>query len=184
MEIIKELLPGAFLLEYPRFDDDRGYLSIPFNRGGFARNLFFPFRVDQVMYSVSYLNVLRGLHYQDRSAPVGKFIYCTDGIVYDVLVDLRSKSKTFGQWVGIELIGSDNNVVLAPVGVAHGFLSLRYRSKVFYHQSGGYEPSAYHTLAWDDPDLAIDWPIKGKPILSEQDQNGISWQEYKRNPAF
>jgi dTDP-4-dehydrorhamnose 3,5-epimerase len=99
------------------------------------------------------------------------------------VVDLRHRSRTFGQWVGIHLDETDALQIFAPVGIAHGFVSLADLSGVFYYQAGDYNLEASRILRWDDPDLAIEWPIRD-PILSNRDKAGISWQTYTKNTMF
>jgi dTDP-4-dehydrorhamnose 3,5-epimerase len=183
MKITKELLPNVFVLENQKFTDNRGFLSVPFNAGEIQK-LIGPFNVSQTMHTVSGMSVLRGLHFQDCTSPISKLISCTNGLIYDVIVDLRHKSETFGQWVEVILDGSDTLQVFAPVGVAHGFVSLAEFSSVFYYQAGDYSAEASCILSWNDPDLAIEWPTRN-PILSNRDETqGISWQTYRENPAF
>lgn len=149
---------------------------LPANRIG-------PFHISQTMHTSSKKSVLRGLHYQDNVSPVSKLISCTSGAIYDVVVDLRRQSKTFGQWAGIHLDETDTLQVFAPVGIAHGFVALIEFSGVFYYQAGDYNAETSCILSWDDPDLAIEWTIKN-PILSDRDRGGMSWQTYIKNPIF
>jgi dTDP-4-dehydrorhamnose 3,5-epimerase len=182
MKIIQELLPGVFVLRSQKFQDERGFLSIPFN----AKNLpnrIGQFQIAQTMYTVSNKSVLRGLHFQDHTSPIAKLISCTSGAIYDVVVDLRRQSKTFGQWAGIHLDETDTLQVFAPVGIAHGFVALVEFSGVFYYQAGDYNAETSCILSWDDPDLAIEWTIRD-PILSDRDRGGMSWQTYIKNPIF
>jgi dTDP-4-dehydrorhamnose 3,5-epimerase len=153
MKVTQELLPGVFVIEYPNFEDRRGSLGIPFNATEFEGATGRPFVVSQTMHSVSKKNVLRGLHYQDATAPVAKLISCHRGKIYDVIVDLRDRSQSFGCWVAIELSGDDFRQIYAPPGTAHGYLSLTEGSEVFYYQDGEYNPGAACILRWDDPYL-------------------------------
>lgn len=184
MKIIQEPLSGVFVLQEEYFEDERGFLYVPFHAKEFGQ-IDHSFEVSQTMLSISYRNVLRGLHYQDNQNPVAKIINCIKGSIYDVIVDLREKSTTFGQWFGIELgKGVTPMQIYAPVGTAHGFVALSQEAHVVYHQSGLYDLKASCIMAWDDPDLAIKWPIEN-PILSSRDRTqGESWQEYKSNPIF
>lgn len=183
MEIVGGLLPGVFLIKSQIFKDNRGSLSIPFEAKTLENCLGRPFNVNQTMCSVSRKDVIRGLHYQDDTAPVAKLVSCVKGAVYDVIIDLRQESFFYGEWICIELSQVDAYQVYVPEGCAHGYLSFD-RSEVFYYQDGLYSPEASKIMAWDDPDLAINWPVK-KPILSGRDRTqGGSWQDYKRNPIF
>ena len=184
MEIIQEPLQGVFVLKEKHFEDKRGFLHVSFHAKEF-RQIDCSFEVSQTMLSMSYRNVLRGLHYQSNENPVAKIINCIKGSIYDVIVDLREKSTTFGQWFGIEL-GEDvaPMQIYAPVGIAHGFVALSQEAHVVYHQSGLYDLKASCIMAWDDPDLAIKWPIDS-PNLSNRDRTqGVSWQTYRNKPMF
>jgi dTDP-4-dehydrorhamnose 3,5-epimerase len=127
--------------------------------------------------------VLRGLHYQDMRAPVAKLVRCTAGRIFDVVVDLRLGSPTFGRWVGVELSAEDKRQIFAPVGFAHGFQALADGTEVQYKQTGFYTPQAEGTVAWNDPELAIAWPL-GDPVLSARDARAMSLREYRERPAF
>jgi dTDP-4-dehydrorhamnose 3,5-epimerase len=184
MEIVQELLPGVFVLKPQIFGDNRGSLSVPFEAKALEYCVGRPFNVAQTMCSISRKNVIRGLHYQNANAPVAKLVSCARGVIYDVIIDLRRKSSFYGEGACIELSPADGYQVYVPVGCAHGYLSLTDRSEVFYYQDGLYSPEASKILAWNDPDLAVNWPVK-QPILSDRDRTqGGSWQDYKRNPIF
>jgi dTDP-4-dehydrorhamnose 3,5-epimerase len=183
MKIIKELLPGCFVIQNQIFKDSRGSLSVPFSTNEFSKSIGQPFELSQTMYTLSEKSVLRGLHYQNHVSPISKLISCTNGSIYDVIVDLRHNSETFGQWRGIHLNEKDNIQIFAPVGIAHGFVSLITYSGVFYYQAGDYNLDASCVLSWDDCDLAIEWPVKA-PILSDRDGKGISWKTYAKSPVF
>jgi dTDP-4-dehydrorhamnose 3,5-epimerase len=173
------------LLEGDRFQDERGNLDVSFQAEEFAWRIGYLFEIDQIMHSFSRPRVIRGLHYQDHTAPVAKLISCLQGRIYDVVVDLRAESETYGQGASVYLDEYDNRLILAPVGTAHGFASLGVgKSIVLYYQDGMYSPEASQILAWDDPDLAIKWPVS-EPILSERDRTqGISWLAYMKEPVF
>ncbi len=201
MEIVEELLPGVFILKNKSFQDDRGILRVPFHAKEFQQCIGHRFEVTQTMFTQSTKNVLRGLHYQNNTVPVAKLISCTRGRIYDVIVDLRSKSETFGKWGGVNLNSSNGYQIYAPIGTAHGFVSTQdvlyappdaptkwiseqQISEVFYYQAGAYNLEASCILAWNDPDLAIDWPVDA-PKMSDRDRTqGISWASYKNNPTF
>jgi dTDP-4-dehydrorhamnose 3,5-epimerase len=117
------------------------------------------------------------------TAPMGKLVRCTLGQVYDVAVDLRVSSPTFGKWFGIELSADNKKQLYIPPGFGHGFATVSDFAEVQYKQTGFYTPSSEGTVAWDDPQLAIQWPI-ADPVLSRRDQNGMSVAQYLEDPAF
>ena len=114
---------------------------------------------------------------------MAKLVRCTVGKILDVAVDLRVNSPTFGKWFSIELTSENQTQLLIPVGFAHGFAALSDVCEVQYKQSGYYQPAAEGGIAWNDADLAIEWPIEN-PILSKRDQNQLSLKQYRENPAF
>jgi dTDP-4-dehydrorhamnose 3,5-epimerase len=188
MEVVQELLPGVFVLKGKRFEDQRGALSVPFDAEKFRKCTGQPLFVSQTMHSTSGRGVLRGLHFQSNTAPVAKLVSCLKGTIYDVIVDLREKSLSYGSWVSVELSELNRLQVYAPAGTAHGYLSLT-DSEVFYYQEGDFSPESSCILAWDDPTLKIKWPISLKTgngvILSDRDRyGGISWETYKSAPMF
>ena len=140
--------------------------------------------IDSPIWSArSVAGVLRGLHYQDESAPMGKLVRCTGGSIFDVAVDLRVGSPTFGKWFGVELSADNMRQVMIPSGFAHGFVTLSDRAEVQYKCTGFYNPASEGTIAWNDRDVAIQWPIS-EPVLSARDQKGMTLDEYLRKPAF
>ena len=122
-------------------------------------------------HSFSPKNVLRGLHYQIRN-PQGKLVRIVNGEVFDVAVDIRKESKTFGKWVGVHLSAQNKRMLWIPEGFAHGFLVLSETCDFLYKTTAFYDAVADRCIRWDDPELAITWPIRGAPVLSEKDQNG------------
>lgn len=187
MEIVKEFLPGAFLLKHDAFEDSRGSTAVPFHIEEFFRCTGRNFNISQTLLSKSNRNCLRGMHYQDNSAPVAKIVSCLSGEIQDVIVDLRQASPTFGEWVSINLRHNDVLQVYIPIGMAHGYLTLSYSSAVFYLQEGLYNAEASCILSWNDPDVNIEWLMNehDSPNISERDQNqGISFREYEKNPQF
>ncbi|HRE25102.1 MAG TPA: dTDP-4-dehydrorhamnose 3,5-epimerase [Anaerolineales bacterium] len=166
--------------EYPR--DERGFFIESFHQQGF-RELGIPTDFVQDNHSRSRRGVLRGLHFQDLSAPQAKLVRCARGAVYDVVVDLRVGSPTFGQWVGVELNDENMRQILVPVGFGHGFVVLSEIADLHYKCSAYYVPGAEGSVAWDDPDLAIAWPVS-EPILSARDRAAQSLRRYLERPAF
>ena len=175
-------LEGVVLIQPRVFPDARGFFLETWNARDFAAaGLTADFVQDS--HSRSTRGVLRGLHYQDRSAPLGKLVRCTVGSIFDVAVDLRQGSPTFGRWTGAELSADNKLQIYIPPGFAHGFQATSDIVEVQYKQTGHYTPSAEGTIAWDDPDVGITWPL-AEPILSGRDQQGTSFREYAQRPVF
>ena len=175
-------LEDFVVIDIDYFEDERGFFIESWNERDFAAaGLELHFVQDS--HSRSKQSVLRGLHYQDMSAPMGKLVRCTLGAVFDVAVDLRTKSPTFGQWFGVELTEENKRLIFVPVGFAHGFATLSNVAEIQYKQTGFYTPPAEGSIRWNDPEIGIDWPLSD-PILSDRDQGSMSLAEYKQNPAF
>lgn len=134
-------------------------------------------------HSGSQKNVLRGLHYQDMRAPMGKLVRCVAGTVLDVAVDLRIGSPTFGKYHKVELTAEAKNLIYVPVGFAHGYLVLSDYAEVFYKMSTYWDKDAEGGIIWNDPDIGVDWGVTD-PILSEKDKVLPTIQQYLENPAF
>ena len=170
----------VIIIEYSR--DERGFFIEHYHKQRFAEiGLAFEFVQDN--HSRSRAKVLRGMHYQDVTAPMGKLIRCTLGAIFDVTVDLRVGSPTFARWFATELTAENMKQVYVPPGLAHGFVTLSEAAEVQYKCTGYYTPSAEGTLAWDDPEVGVEWPIPD-PILSERDRRGMRLQDYLKRPAF
>jgi len=137
----------------------------------------------QDSHSASTKGVLRGMHYQDMREPMAKLVRCTVGRILDVAVDLRMASPTFGKWFGLELSAENKTLLYVPEGFAHGFLTLSDHCEVQYKQTGFYNPPAEGGIAWNDPEVGIEWPITN-PILSARDKQQRTLAEYRANPAF
>ena len=169
-------IPDVLLIEPKVFGDDRGFFFESFNRRAFheATGLNVDFVQDN--HSKSARNVLRGLHYQ-LAQPQGKLVRVTQGEVFDVAVDIRKGSPTFGQWVG-EILSAENKKQLwIPAGLAHGFVVLSETAEFLYKTTDYYAPQHERCIAWNDPDLAIAWPIEGQPLLSAKDAAGIAFRQ-------
>jgi dTDP-4-dehydrorhamnose 3,5-epimerase len=175
-------LDGLVVVEIYYFQDERGFFIESWHKRDFAA-AGLDLEFVQEGHSRSGQGVLRGLHYQDVTAPMGKLLRCTVGRIFDVAVDLRGSSPTFGKWFGIELSADNKKQIYVPVGFAHGFATLSDVAEVQYKQTGFYTPPSEGTLAWNDPDVGIQWPITN-PTLSKRDQNGMSLKEYLKKPAF
>lgn len=179
---IETPLRGLCVVRIDYFRDERGFFIENWHCRDFAE-AGLDLEFVQEGHSCSGARVLRGFHYQDLSAPMGKLIRCTAGCIYDVAVDLRISSPTFGRWFGIELSAENKEQLFVPVGFAHGFATLSQEAEVQYLQTGYYTRSAEGTIAWNDSEIGIEWPIRD-PVLSERDRQGISLQQYRANPAF
>lgn len=171
MNIIETAIPGPLIIEPRVFGDERGFFLESWNAAGFrAAGLDLDFVQDN--HSRSSRGVLRGLHFQNPE-PQGKLVRVVNGAVYDVAVDLRRSSPHFGQWVGVELSAANKRMFWVPEGFAHGFLTLADGTDFLYKCTGRYAPEHEQSLAWDDPDVGIEWPLDGiVPQLSAKDQAG------------
>lgn len=173
MKIFKTALPGALIIEPRVFGDERGFFMETWNAAAFAATgLDLAFVQDN--HSRSQKGVLRGLHFQNPG-PQGKLVRVTNGAVFDVAVDLRTCSPTFGKWVGVELSAANKRMFWVPEGFAHGFLTLEDDTDFLYKCTAPYAPQSEFTLAWNDPAVGIEWPaIEREPIISEKDSRGLS----------
>jgi len=182
MSVRPTALHGLVEIESEVHRDDRGFFLESYNRRRY-QELGIDEEFVQDNHSQSKKGVLRGLHYQDLSAPMGKLVRCTKGAVLDVAVDLRVGSPTFGEWYRVELSATNWRQLFVPVGFAHGFLVLSDLADVEYKCTGYYNKAAEGVIAWNDPQIGIDWPEK-RPLLSGRDASGMTLEEYLRNPAF
>ncbi len=173
MNIIETAIPGVLIIEPRVFGDERGFFMETWSAATFAAaGLDLTFVQDN--HSRSQKGALRGLHFQNPEAQ-GKLVRVANGAVFDVAVDLRAASPTFGQWVGVELNADNHRMVWVPEGFAHGFLTLEDDTDFLYKCTAPYAPQSEHTLAWDDPDIGIEWPLSGLDlIISEKDTHGLS----------
>ncbi len=166
-------IADVLLLEPKVFGDDRGFFYESFNEKAFGEATGVDVRFVQDNHSKSARNVLRGLHYQVQQ-PQGKLVRVVQGEVFDVAVDIRKGSKTYGQWVG-EILSAENKKQLwIPAGLAHGFVVLSETAEFLYKTTDYYAPAHERCIAWNDPELAIEWPIDGAPVLSAKDAAGMS----------
>lgn len=169
-------IPDVFLIEPQVFGDDRGFFFESFNHAKFEQAIGRQVKFVQDNHSKSAKGVLRGLHFQDPK-PQGKLVRVTQGEVFDVAVDVRQDSPTFGQWVSAVLSADNKKQLWIPEGFAHGFLVLSDTAEFLYKTTDYYAPAHEHSLRWDDPTLAIAWPLKDKPALSSKDQQGLLFSE-------
>ena len=170
MKAIPTAIPDVLLLEPRVFGDARGFFYESWNRRSFAE-LGIDIDFVQDNHSKSQRNVLRGLHYQIEHAQ-GKLVRVAAGEVYDVAVDLRRSSPTFGQWVGFTLSASDRRMAWIPSGFAHGFCVTSESAEFLYKTTDYWSPAHERTLLWNDPQLAIPWPLTGEPLLAAKDAAG------------
>ena len=170
MKITSTAIPDVLILEPKVFGDARGFFMESFNQRAFDTAVGSKVTFVQDNHSRSAQGVLRGLHYQVAPHAQGKLVRVTQGRVFDVAVDIRHASPTYGQWVGVELNGTEHKQLWIPPGLAHGFLVLSESADFLYKATAYYEPQAERSLRWDDPALAIAWPtLDTAPFLSSRD---------------
>jgi len=172
MKIIPTSIPDVLIIEPTLFGDERGFFLESFNQRAFEKQtgVHLPFVQDN--HSRSAKNVLRGLHYQIRQSQ-GKLVRVTVGEVFDVCVDLRQSSPTFGQSVSVLLSAENHRQLWIPPGFAHGFLVVSDHAEFLYKTTDYYAPEFERSLLWNDPALAIDWPLSVAPMLSAKDKAGL-----------
>lgn len=172
MNVIETSLPGVVMLEPKVFGDERGFFYESYNRKVMSA-LGIPDEFVQDNHSRSRKNVLRGLHYQIQQTQ-GKLVRAIVGSVWDVAVDLRQSSPTFGQWVGMELSADNRRMAWIPPGFAHGFVVTSDVAEFLYKTTDYWAPPHERTLLWNDPALGIDWPLDGEPVVAAKDAAGLS----------
>jgi len=175
MKVIETSIPGLVVLEPRVSGDERGFFLESYNEKTMATVGIFD-RFVQDNHSFSARNVLRGLHYQIQR-PQGKLVRAVTGEILDVAVDLRRKSATFGKWDGVRLSGENKRILWIPAGFAHGFHVLSENAHVLYKATDFYFPEFERTLAWNDPELKINWELDGDPIVSARDRSGVPLRE-------
>lgn len=172
MKVTPTAIPDLLVVEPKVFGDARGFFFESFNRKAFRDATGIDADFVQDNHSRSARGVLRGLHYQLRQAQ-GKLVRVVRGSVYDVAVDVRKSSATFGRWVGLELSEENQRQLWIPPGFAHGFLVLSDSADFLYKTTDYYAPEHERCVAWNDPTLAIDWPLDGRPQVSAKDAAGL-----------
>ncbi|MFC7286939.1 dTDP-4-dehydrorhamnose 3,5-epimerase [Herminiimonas glaciei] len=172
MKLIQTEIPDVLLLEPNVLGDDRGFFFESFNERRFAEVTGKTVKFVQDNHSKSLRGVLRGLHYQIQQ-PQGKLVRVVSGEVFDVAVDMRKSSPTFGQWTGAVLSAENQRQMWIPEGFAHGFVVTSDTAEFLYKTTDYWAPEHERCIAWDDPAIGIDWPVIGAPILSAKDQQGI-----------
>ena len=178
MDAIKKIptsLPGVFILEPRVFGDERGFFFESYNEQAMAE-IGITEKFVQDNHSCSSRNVLRGLHYQVRH-PQGKLVRAAEGEILDVAVDMRRSSPSFGRWEAVRLSGENKRMLWIPVGFAHGFRVISDKAQVLYKATDFYAPEHERTLAWNDPDLKINWELDGEPTVSAKDQRGVAFRD-------
>jgi len=172
---ISTSLPGLLIVEPRVFGDERGFFLESYNQRALA-DLGIEEQFVQDNHSCSRRNVLRGLHYQIKHTQ-GKLVRVVVGEILDVAVDLRRGSPTFGGWQTVRLSGANQHMLWVPPGFAHGFCVTSDQAHVFYKATDYYAPECERTLAWNDPELKINWELEGEPIVSAKDQRGVAFRD-------
>ncbi|MEM8831658.1 MAG: dTDP-4-dehydrorhamnose 3,5-epimerase [Cyanobacteria bacterium P01_G01_bin.19] len=171
MDVIQTTIPDVFIIEPKVFGDERGFFMESFNQNTFAEKTGVRANFVQDNHSRSTKNVLRGLHYQIKQAQ-GKLVRVVSGEVYDVAVDIRKSSPTFGEWVGCILSEANKRQFWVPPGFAHGFVVLSDTADFLYKTTDYYAPEYERSILWNDTELSIDWKMTGEPVLSSKDKAG------------
>ena len=173
-------LSGVLVMEPKVFEDDRGFLLESYNERSMAA-VGIQAQFVQDNHSYSRRNVLRGLHYQINSSQ-SKLVRVVVGEIFDVAVDLRRSSATFGKWFGTRLSGENRQMLWVPAGFAHGFQVLSEGAHVLYKATDFYAPQSERTIAWDDPDIPIQWQLSQRPVVSDKDSKGVLFKTAETFP--
>lgn len=179
MKVTQTKLAGVLVIEPRVFGDERGFFFESFNQRAFDEAAGAHVDFVQDNHSKSSRNVLRGLHYQLPPKAQGKLVRVVQGEVFDVAVDLRKDSKTFGQWVGEVLSAENKRQLWIPAGFAHGFLTLSETAEFLYKTTDYYSPEHERCIRWDDADLGIQWPLSSQPLVSGKDALGAPFSGLK-----
>jgi dTDP-4-dehydrorhamnose 3,5-epimerase len=180
MNVTPTAVDGVLIMTPRVFEDARGHFFESFNQRAFEAAVGGPVTFVQDNHSFSRKNVLRGLHYQVEH-PQGKLVRVVQGTVFDVAVDIRPESATFGRWVGVELSADNRRQLWVPPGLAHGFLVLSDTAEFLYKTTDYYAPSCERCILWNDPTLAITWPLTEPPVISSKDAQGLQLAESVRS---
>jgi len=175
MKAVSLAIPDLLLLEPKVFGDKRGFFFESFNQRAFEEAVGRKVTFVQDNHSKSQKGVLRGLHYQLPPKAQGKLVRVVLGEVFDVAVDIRKNSSTFGQWVGTILSAESKQQLWIPEGFAHGFVVLSDTAELLYKSTDFYAPEQERCIAWNDPEINVKWPLTGIPVLSVKDKSGISF---------
>lgn len=176
MKVTPLAIPDVLILEPKVFGDDRGFFFESFNQKSFDEAVGSPVTFVQDNHSKSARAVLRGLHYQINN-PQGKLVRVVAGEVFDVAVDIRKNSPTFGHWVGEVLSASNNKQLWVPAGFAHGFVTLSESAEFLYKTTDYWYPEYERCIAWNDPEIGIRWPLETPPTLSAKDKEGVALRQ-------
>ena len=169
MDIEKTALDGVMIITPKRFGDHRGFFSESWNKSAMdAAGLSYDFVQDNHSLSMT-PGTVRGLHFQAPPRAQDKLVRCGRGALFDVAVDIRKGSATYGQWVGVELTAENGKQLLVPAGFAHGFMTLVPETEIIYKCTDTYAPETEGALLWNDADIGIDWPLDIAPVLSDKD---------------
>jgi dTDP-4-dehydrorhamnose 3,5-epimerase len=181
MNVIHTELPEVLILEPKVFGDARGFFFESYNERVFREKTGLDVSFVQDNHSRSAKNVLRGLHYQVRQ-PQGKLVRVISGEVFDVAVDMRRSSPSFGKWVGFHLSADSRRMAWIPPGFAHGFVVTSEVAEFLYKTTDYWAPEFERTVVWNDPDLGIDWPLSGEPLLAAKDKAGSRFRDAEVYP--
>jgi len=181
MKITRTAIPDILLLEPPVFEDARGFFLESWNARDFGKAVGRDVPFVQDNHSRSLGGVLRGLHYQIKQ-PQGKLIRVIKGRVFDVAVDVRKSSPTFGRWVGTDLSEDNHRQVWIPPGFAHGFLTMSESADIAYKMTDYYAPEHERCLIWNDSKVGIAWPLNGEPMLAVKDKAGLPLSKIEAFP--
>jgi len=180
MKFTETTLKGAYVIDLEKLEDERGFFARAWCRNEFlAKGL----SVDIVQANVAFnkqRGILRGMHRQIRPAEEVKVVRCIRGSIFDAIVDLREHSKTYKQWIGVELTADNHKALYVPEGFGHGYLTLEDDSEVFYQVSQFYSPEHEKGVRWNDPAFGIEWPDMDEYLISEKDQ---AWPDYESRPT-
>lgn len=174
MQVLTTDIPDVLIIEPKVYGDDRGFFYESFNQKAFEQTTGLHVNFVQDNHSKSSQGVLRGLHYQIKQ-PQGKLVRVVAGEVFDVAVDIRKGSKTYGKWVGEILSAENKRQLWVPEGFAHGFLVLSESAEFLYKTTDYYAPEHERCILWNDPDLRVEWPFEGEPALSGKDRSGVAF---------
>jgi dTDP-4-dehydrorhamnose 3,5-epimerase len=177
MEVKSTKIPDVKLFEPTFFEDERGFFFESFNKKKFEEAIGYEISFSQDNHSKSLKGVLRGLHYQLPPFAQGKLVRVVKGEVFDVAVDLRKSSSTFGHWVGEVLSSKNRRQLWVPEGFAHGFVVLSETAEFLYKATNYYAPAYERSIAWNDPIIGIDWPVELAPVLSTKDTQGQAFTQ-------
>ena len=179
MQVSQTAIADVLMIEPKVFGDERGFFFESYNEHAFRAATGLQRPIVQDNHSKSTKNVLRGLHYQIEPRAQGKLIRVIAGAVFDVVVDIRPNSPSFGRWVAEQLSAENRRQLWIPQGMAHGFLTLSDVAEILYKTTDYYSPEHERCIAWNDPDLAIAWPLDGELVLSAKDRAGQPWSHVR-----